>query len=211
MDSKICKTCGVEKEITEFSENKTGHKGSCKICLRDRMRAYSRKSYNKLKDDPNAAFHLYKEANKEKTAKYNAQWHQENKERRTADYKAAYAAKPEVFAARSLRWRTENKEKTAATALVWKRSNKGKVCHYATKYKAAKLRAIPKWADMEKIDSFYISSEAMGMLIGEWYEVDHIVPLQSEFVCGLHCEYNLQVLPKAANASKGNRYWPDMW
>jgi hypothetical protein len=40
--------------------------------------------------------------------------------------------------------------------------------------------------------------------------VDHIVPLVSKFVCGLHCEANLQLLPGPENQRKGNRVWPDM-
>lgn len=42
------------------------------------------------------------------------------------------------------------------------------------------------------------------------WQVDHIVPINSHLVCGLHSEYNLAVIPKKENLSKGNRYWPDM-
>lgn len=61
-----------------------------------------------------------------------------------------------------------------------------------------------------------IESEAHGLCLArqsstgiEW-QVDHIVPLQSEFVCGLHNEFNLRVISQSENSSKKNRYWPDM-
>lgn len=45
---------------------------------------------------------------------------------------------------------------------------------------------------------------------GEKWEVDHIVPLQSKLVCGLHNEFNLQVITQRENSSKRNYRWPDM-
>lgn len=47
-------------------------------------------------------------------------------------------------------------------------------------------------------------------MTGILHEVDHIVPLTSAVVCGLHNEHNLRVLSASMNRSKGNRYWPDM-
>lgn len=41
--------------------------------------------------------------------------------------------------------------------------------------------------------------------------VDHIVPKISPVVCGLHVDWNLQVLHWLPNARKGNFWWPDMW
>lgn len=40
--------------------------------------------------------------------------------------------------------------------------------------------------------------------------VDHIVPLQSDSVCGFHTEQNLQLLVASDNSMKGNHWWPDM-
>ena len=40
--------------------------------------------------------------------------------------------------------------------------------------------------------------------------VDHIVPLNSKLVSGLHVWHNLQLLAGTLNITKKNREWPDM-
>jgi hypothetical protein len=43
-------------------------------------------------------------------------------------------------------------------------------------------------------------------MFGFSWHVDHIVPLQGEFVSGFHTPYNLQVIPAINNLQKGNSY-----
>jgi hypothetical protein len=78
------------------------------------------------------------------------------------------------------------------------------------KRRALKIMATPIWASKEIIDDYYLRATAWSKLSGEEFEVDHIVPLKSNVVCGLHCQQNLTILSRFENSSKGNRWWPDM-
>ena len=83
--------------------------------------------------------------------------------------------------------------------------NKGKVAALSMERYVRKLQATPPWANRGVIQAIYEDAAGKG-----WH-VDHIVPLKSKLVCGLHCEANLRPPPPAENISKGNRWWPDMW
>jgi len=78
----------------------------------------------------------------------------------------------------------------------------------------AKRRAIHKNAKSKWGNSFFIEEAYKLTLIREkltgikWH-VDHIVPLINDKVCGLHNEFNLQVIPAKENLIKGNRTWPN--
>lgn len=71
--------------------------------------------------------------------------------------------------------------------------------------------AMPSWADKEKIAEIYAACQQVTALTGIAHQVDHIVPLNSQLVCGLHNHFNLEIKPALENLSKGNRHWPDMW
>ena len=113
------------------------------------------------------------------------------------------AANPERISAHRKRWRSANPEKAHQAFKDWAAANRAKINATNAKRRAAKRSAIPVWADHEKIANIYRNRP-------EGHDVDHIVPLISDIVCGLHCEANLQYLPSKENVSKHNRYWPDM-
>ena len=98
----------------------------------------------------------------------------------------------------------------SATGRSYRRAAPAKELARCAKRRAAKKQAVPGWADHGKIASIYEHARQLTLETGEVHHVDHIVPLTSDLVCGLHCEHNLQVLTAFANLSKANHVWPDM-
>ena len=71
---------------------------------------------------------------------------------------------------------------------------------------ANKLNARPIWYERNKIKILYEKAKWLEGITGLKYHVDHIIPLKSDTVCGLHVWANLQILEAGLNISKGNKY-----
>ena len=68
--------------------------------------------------------------------------------------------------------------------------------------------ATPKWLTKNQKDTIkeiYKLCKQLTMLTGTKHEVDHIVPICGNSVSGLHVPWNLQVITRKQNGSKGNK------
>ena len=74
----------------------------------------------------------------------------------------------------------------------------------ARKRAISKTQRTPKWADNNKILRIYQDRPS-------GYHVDHIIPLHSKLVCGLHVEGNLQYLTAKENLAKSNSFDPETY
>lgn len=114
-------------------------------------------------------------------------------------------------------WKKRNPDKVKAAMAAWNatpaarqavaewgRTKKHMRNAITARRHAKKCRATPTWVEYDLIAEVYRQAA-----LRSWH-VDHVVPLNSEIVCGLHCWANLQLLSPSENCSKGNFHWPDM-
>ena len=117
---------------------------------------------------------------------------------------------PEVGRVKSQRFREKHPDRIKEISKKWRTENRDVTNAAKARRIASQLKATPCWANMKAIKSAYRMAKKLSESTGTAYHVDHIVPLRSKHVCGLHCEANLRVIPGSENQAKGNRRWPDM-
>lgn len=189
---KTCTKCGVGKPQSGFLVRSSGRvERICREC-------------NKVACAARHATHRA-DANRKRAA-----WTAANPEREAARNAAWKKAHPEAVKAISAGWVERNAEQHAAACSRWKKANPGKVASYTRYRQAAQLRATPAWANEFFIEEIYDLAARRTKATGFPWHVDHIVPLRSPLVSGLHVEHNLRVIPAVENIAKGNRHWPGM-
>lgn len=95
---------------------------------------------------------------------------------------------------------------------IWKKKHKGNNTEYykaLTSFRRRRFRdATPSWLTYQQkldIKSLYRAAITMTKTTGEQYVVDHIIPLRSDIVCGLHVPWNLRVITQEENLKKSNK------
>lgn len=127
-----------------------------------------------------------------------------NKERYDTYYKERYWKNKDKLLKINKKYRSNNVEK-----LKQHRKKRQSISNYYTSiYSANKIKEIPMWLtleDLDRIKQIYKDCKLKTKEEGIRYSVDHFYPLNSDWVCGLHCPSNLRIIPFNENCSKQNR------
>lgn len=149
--------------------------------------AYRNLNLEKIKD----LGKLRRQNNRSQIALAKKEYYLKNKERLDAKRREVYRANIEANRAKTRAWAAANPEKKAASR---------------KERQLSKIKATPLWADRWIIEMFYLHAQFLSKETGIPHHVDHIVPLRSTRVCGLHVEHNLQVITGEENMRKRNKF-----
>lgn len=197
---KICVTCRIEQPEENFHlerKKKDGRHSVCKRCSHEK--AVKR-------------YHEHAEEEKAKRKKYVLEHKEEIRAKAKEYYKKQYA---DEETRKKINYRNKlsyqrNKTSVQEQTKKYRQRTKAYQTAKTRKRQALVLQRLPRCANLEKIETFYEQARELTLKTGVKHEVDHIIPLQGKLVSGFHVEWNLQILTKSENSSKGHAFVPFM-
>lgn len=191
---KACSKCGVVKDLDAFARDgraNDGRRADCKVCNAAKSSAY------------------YAANRRDAVAKACARQREGSAGKREYDA-ARYAANAERFCKAAAERRAANGQASPYVPLAERRQTRVERTRIRRSKEAARkraelARACPAWANLDLVAAYYTIAGIFSKATGVPHEVDRREPLRGEHVCGLHNEFNLQVLPASVNRAKSNR------
>lgn len=182
---KFCPTCQIKKSVQDFNKDRYSSDGltsACRTCRQMRWKKYAETNPDKIE---------------QRKEEFNVKRREDRKENpdKVRQYAREYCKK--------------NRDKRAISDRKYREKNRGTYNASKAKRRASKLKATPSWLSEDQlleIKLLYLFVAERRKITGLKLQIDHIVPLQGENVCGLHVPWNLQVLTASENSSKGNRF-----
>lgn len=210
MMTKTCSSCGEPKPFSEFhrdTSRKDGYSYRCKTCERSRKMQHNAKSevkttlhkrYEELKQSDSFVERkrergrIYSRSPAGRTAAAKSRVKPSSKEKMKA-HQARYASDPVQIAAA----RDRSRRRYLLNPAYFIEKGRARTAHVANR--------TPVWAQRDKIKALYLEARTLRDA-GIDCVVDHVIPLKGKLVCGLHCEFNLQIISRIDNAKKHAKF-----
>lgn len=201
--TKKCAKCKSVLALSSFNKNKSKPDGlgtECRPCANAHSTQYYAKDIGAHSARGKKNYIAKRGEYKERARKWEAA-NRPRKRELAAGYRSANKEKIKEFSKRD--WQKHN-AKRLAKKKQYRQENPGIGAAHVRARQTRKQRAMPTWADTDKISRIYKACAAVTRATGVMHHVDHFYPLKSDFVCGLHNEFNLRIITASDNLTKSN-------
>jgi 5-methylcytosine-specific restriction endonuclease McrA len=203
METKVCKKCGYEKALNEFSNDSKKLDGlfnTCKECEKERRSKWDTKNKEQIK----SVRHKYNMEHKQEISNYNKKKYYENPEYMIKKARQYTIDKKEIILKKKRKYYAKNRQHELNRCKKWAQENPEKACQ-----KVAKRNAIKKALTIGKVDyteiikrDGYICHICGGEVNKDDVHFDHVIPLSKG---GSHSMDNIKVSHSHCNLVKFNK------
>lgn len=200
---KQCIICSLTKPFTEFGKHATTADRlmqRCKPC----QSAYNKQYRDGHKDRIKLLNAAYHKQHADTIRNRSQKWIKNNPERRKELLDSNYQRHKEAGTLDKY-YGKRDPQVARERAKQWRKDNPARVAYNIANARARRLQAIPPWVTKQErtaIKQLYEQCQQKTIDTGIPHQVDHIIPLVSDVVCGLHCLANLQILTAEDNNNK---------
>jgi hypothetical protein len=199
---KLCPLCNETKPRDQYRSRSNGKPaGYCKPC----EKSYKAERYRQTAEHVRARTRAWAAANKERKRAMDREYGRKNRAKLNEKLRERRRRKPEVYQEIQRRYYAKNREKCDERSKKWMLDHPHHVSERSRRLKVSRKQAYVAWASRDAMAALYREAARLTLITGIPHEVDHIVPLTSKVVCGLHWEGNMRVVPRRVNRSKINR------
>lgn len=203
---RACTRCNFVGDESVFPRQGTRPKSHCKSCNNALSKAWRLANQERVRARKTA----YDKSHRKENSERQKAWARKNVAKVRAMSAANHIKFGDKHRADNLAWRKKNSTRRKEVSKRWRLANKARIYSSNAARRIMEKRAMPTWIDQDAMVAIYERAALLTEITGVIHHIDHIVPIKSEIVCGLHVPANLQAIPKLDNIRKHNKYWPDM-
>ena len=169
---------------------------------------YVQENLSEIRAKARAAAAIYRDKNIDVVRARNIEYKRANIEKNRANAREWARSNPEKNRARARIWAEQNNARVIARVRAYAKKHPEIAITSRRRRRVSLAHANVEWANSFFISEIYDLARRRTQVTGIKWEVDHIVPIRSRLVCGLHVHWNLAVIPAKINRKKSNVSWP---